>query len=85
MSMSPSNPASLLISLHDVSPLTLSECEQAVALLAELGIGASALTVLAIPHHEGALRSMPTRRRLSFCAASRRTEPGWSCMDSPTG
>ncbi len=51
--MSPSNPASLLISLHDVSPLTLSECEQAVALLAELGIGASALTVLAIPHHDG--------------------------------
>ena len=37
MSMSPSNPASLLISLHDVSPLTLPECEQAVALLAELG------------------------------------------------
>ena len=54
MSMSSSNPASLLISIHDVSPLTLSECEQAVALLAELGIGASALTVLAIPHHEGA-------------------------------
>ena len=51
--MSPSNPASLLISIHDVSPLTLSECEQAVALLAELGIGASALTVLAIPNHEG--------------------------------
>jgi len=51
--MSSSNPASLLISLHDVSPLTLSECEQAVALLAELGVGASALTVLAIPNHEG--------------------------------
>jgi uncharacterized protein len=42
-----------LISIHDVSPLTLSECQQAVALLAELGIGASALTVLAIPHHAG--------------------------------
>jgi predicted deacetylase len=53
MSMSPSNPASLLISIHDVSPLTLSECEEAVALLAELGIGASALTVLVIPRHEG--------------------------------
>jgi predicted deacetylase len=52
MSMSSSNPASLLISLHDVSPLTLSECEQAVALLAELGVAAPALTVLAIPHHE---------------------------------
>jgi len=52
--MSPSNPASLLISLHDVSPLTLPECEQAVALLAELGIAASSLTILAIPHHDGA-------------------------------
>ncbi len=51
--MSPSNPASLLLSIHDVSPLTLSECAQAVALLAELGIAASALTVLVIPHHEG--------------------------------
>ena len=53
MSIGSSNPASLLISLHDVSPLTLSDCEQAVALLAELGVGASALTVLAIPHHDG--------------------------------
>ncbi|HLK88782.1 MAG TPA: DUF2334 domain-containing protein [Polyangia bacterium] len=45
--------ASLLISLHDVSPLTLPACQQAVALLGELGVPPSALTVLAIPHHEG--------------------------------
>ncbi len=51
--MTSSKKASLLLSIHDVSPLTLSECEQAVALLAELGVGPSALTVLAIPQHEG--------------------------------
>ena len=51
--MSSSKTISLLLSIHDVSPLTLSECEQAVALLAELGVGASSLTVLAIPNHEG--------------------------------
>lgn len=44
--------ASLLISLHDVSPLTLPACEQAVALLGELGIARCDLTVLVIPHHE---------------------------------
>lgn len=43
---------SLLISLHDVSPLTLPACEQAIALLDELGISPAVLTVLAIPHHE---------------------------------
>ena len=51
--MSAPGPAALLISLHDVSPLTLPECERAIALLRELGIAPSALTVLAIPHHEG--------------------------------
>jgi predicted deacetylase len=51
--MSAPGPAALLISLHDVSPLTLPECEQAIALLREVGIAPSALTVLAIPHHEG--------------------------------
>lgn len=45
-------PASLLVSLHDVSPLTLPACEAAVALLGELGVPPSALTVLAIPHHQ---------------------------------
>lgn len=45
-------PASLLISLHDVSPLTLPACEEAVALLGELGIARCDLTVLVIPYHE---------------------------------
>ena len=45
-------PSSLLISLHDVSPLTLPACRQAMALLGELGVSPAQLTVLAIPHHE---------------------------------
>jgi predicted deacetylase len=51
--MSAPGPSALLISLHDVSPLTLPECEEAIALLRELGVAPSALTILAIPHHEG--------------------------------
>jgi predicted deacetylase len=43
----------LLVSLHDVSPLTVGACADAVAMLGELGVGAEALTVFAIPHHEG--------------------------------
>jgi predicted deacetylase len=43
----------LLVSLHDVSPLTVDECAAAIAMLRELGVGAEALTVFAIPHHEG--------------------------------
>jgi predicted deacetylase len=42
----------LLVSLHDVSPLTLEDCERALALLREAGLGADELTVLAIPRHE---------------------------------
>jgi predicted deacetylase len=51
--MSASQPASLLVSLHDVSPLTLASCEEAVGLLGELGLSAALLTVLVIPNHEG--------------------------------
>jgi predicted deacetylase len=47
-----SGPAALLVSLHDVSPLTLPECEAAVDLLREVGLSPAQLTVLAIPHHE---------------------------------
>ena len=43
----------LLVSLHDVSPLTVDDCVQAVSLLRELGVGAADLTVFAIPHHDG--------------------------------
>jgi uncharacterized protein len=69
--MSSSRPASLLISLHDVSPLTLPQCEEAIALLAELGVAPSVLTVLAIPHHEGKVtldRDPPTVRFLRTLA-----------------
>ncbi|HVZ71844.1 MAG TPA: DUF2334 domain-containing protein [Polyangia bacterium] len=43
----------LLVSLHDVSPLTLADCEAAISLVAEAGISADALTVLVVPRHEG--------------------------------
>ena len=42
----------LLVSLHDVSPLTLDDCRQALALLRDGGLALSELTVLAIPRHE---------------------------------
>jgi predicted deacetylase len=47
-----SRPA-LLVSLHDVSPLTLADAERALALLDASGLPVSALTILAIPCHEG--------------------------------
>jgi predicted deacetylase len=47
--------AALLVSLHDVSPLTLVDCERACALLRTAGLEPAALTVLAIPRHEGGL------------------------------
>jgi predicted deacetylase len=43
----------LLVSLHDVSPLTVDACVDAVAMLDEVGIRAGDLTVFVIPHHEG--------------------------------
>jgi predicted deacetylase len=51
--MTTSRPAPLLVSLHDVSPLTLSECEAAVELLSHCGLSPAELTILVIPHHEG--------------------------------
>ena len=50
--MSGLRPAALLVSLHDVSPLTLPDCEAAIALVREVGLTPAQLTVLAIPHHE---------------------------------
>ncbi|MEO6772069.1 MAG: DUF2334 domain-containing protein [Kofleriaceae bacterium] len=41
----------LLISIHDVSPLTLSGCREAVAILTDAGVPESALTLLVIPFH----------------------------------
>jgi predicted deacetylase len=43
----------LLVSLHDVSPLTLAECARGLALLRQAELPLEALTVLAIPRHEG--------------------------------
>jgi predicted deacetylase len=48
-----SSPPALLVSLHDVSPLTLDDCQRALTLLREAGLAPAALTVLAIPRHEG--------------------------------
>ncbi|HVU49384.1 MAG TPA: DUF2334 domain-containing protein [Polyangia bacterium] len=49
----PSGRPALLVSLHDVSPLTLADSERALDLLAASGLTAPSLTVLAIPRHEG--------------------------------
>src|SRR5262249_47260505 len=48
-------PPALLVSLHDVSPLTLELCEQALALVRASGLKTEELTVLVIPRHEGQL------------------------------
>ena len=48
--------SALLVSLHDVSPLTLAACEQAVGLLKEAMFPLESLTVLVIPFHEGQLK-----------------------------
>jgi len=45
--------SALLVSLHDVSPLTVDACADAVAMLGELGVRAADLTVFVIPHHDG--------------------------------
>jgi predicted deacetylase len=44
--------AHLLVSLHDVSPLTLDACRDAIVVLLDAGIPSSALTVLVVPFHE---------------------------------
>ncbi|HET6279738.1 MAG TPA: DUF2334 domain-containing protein [Polyangia bacterium] len=43
----------LLVSLHDVSPLTLEPSQAAARLLQDLGIAPAQLTVFVIPFHEG--------------------------------
>jgi len=42
----------LLVSIHDVSPLTLAHSRRMVALMQELGVPLRALTLLVIPRHE---------------------------------
>jgi predicted deacetylase len=43
---------SALISLHDVSPLTLADCRAALQMFRELGLAPSDLTCFVIPFHE---------------------------------
>ena len=43
----------LLVSIHDVSPLTLGASQRAVALMDSEGVPVCALTLLVIPRHEG--------------------------------
>lgn len=43
---------SLLVSIHDVSPLTLANAQRAVELVQSVGIPKHALTLLVIPRHE---------------------------------
>ncbi len=48
--------SALLVSLHDVSPITLAACKQAVGLLRKAAFPLESLTVLAIPFHEGQVK-----------------------------
>ena len=49
----PSARARLLVSLHDVSPLTIDQCRAALDLFAEVGLRPADLTAFVIPLHEG--------------------------------
>lgn len=46
----------LLVSLHDVSPLTLEACQRAYTLLIDAGLRPTQLTAFVIPFHEGQAR-----------------------------
>jgi predicted deacetylase len=65
----------LLVSVHDVSPLTLEASQRAVALMESEGVPVRALTLLVIPRHEDHVpldRHAPTRdwlRRLADSGA----------------
>jgi predicted deacetylase len=48
----PTAAPALLVSIHDVSPLTLEPCRRAVALAEAAGVQRDALTLLVIPRHE---------------------------------
>jgi predicted deacetylase len=47
------SPPRLLVSLHDISPLTIGHCRDALALFAEVGLPLSCLSGFVIPLHEG--------------------------------
>ena len=63
----------LLVSIHDVSPLTLEASQRAVALMESEGVPVQALTLLIIPRHDGGVtldRHGPTRDWLRMLADS---------------
>jgi len=47
---------SLLVSIHDVSPLTWAQSKRAVELVVSCGVPLGSLTLLVIPEHEGRFR-----------------------------
>lgn len=55
-----------LISLHDVSPLTLGDCRTALQMLRELGLATSDLTCFVIPFHESQRAIDQDAETLSF-------------------
>jgi predicted deacetylase len=63
----------LLVSIHDVSPLTLAASQRAVGLMASEGVPIEALTLLVIPRHENRApldRDEPARNWLRQLADS---------------
>ena len=64
---------SLLVTIHDISPLTLETSRHAVTLMESEGVPVQALTLLVIPQHEGRVplgRNGPTRDWLRQLADS---------------
>jgi predicted deacetylase len=55
-----------LISLHDVSPLTLGDCRTALQMFRELGLATSDLTCFVIPFHESRRAIDQDAETLSF-------------------
>ncbi len=58
----------LLVSLHDVSPLTLDDARDAVALIAAAGVPRGALTVLVVPFHDQRIALADDAATLEFLA-----------------
>jgi predicted deacetylase len=61
----------LIVSVHDVAPLTRAACEQIISELGRHGVDVCSLLVVPDYHHSGA--SMSNRSFVAGCAISRRT------------
>jgi predicted deacetylase len=64
-------PPAALVSLHDVSPLTLADCQTALTLLRRVGLQVSQLTILVVPRHDDEVsidEHPPTQRWLRALA-----------------